>query len=90
MYGPSILPPTIISKSHLLTQTDKSPGPPPKTGYHRYVFVTLEGDTTNLSAPNERQHWGTGKVGHGVKDWAAKEGLKVVGANWFVEENEEQ
>ncbi|KAG4435491.1 hypothetical protein IFR05_009030 [Cadophora sp. M221] len=68
----------------------KPPGPPPKTGYHRYVFVVLEGDTTNLTAPEERQHWGTGKVRHGVRDWAGKEGLRVVGANWFVEENEEQ
>merc|ERR1712225_136223 len=50
----------------------KPPGPPPKTGYHRYVLVILEGDTTNLTAPDERQHWGTGKVRHGVRDWAEK------------------
>ncbi|KAH7370724.1 putative carboxypeptidase Y inhibitor [Rhexocercosporidium sp. MPI-PUGE-AT-0058] len=68
----------------------KPPGPPPKTGYHRYVFVILEGGTTNLTAPGERQHWGTGKVRHGVRDWAGKEGLSVVGANWFIEEDEEQ
>ncbi|KAL2066534.1 hypothetical protein VTL71DRAFT_2605 [Oculimacula yallundae] len=68
----------------------KPPGPPPKTGFHRYVFVVLEGDTTNLTAPSERQHWGTGKVRHGVRDWAEQEDLKVVGANWFVEEDEEQ
>ncbi|KAH7413284.1 putative carboxypeptidase Y inhibitor [Cadophora sp. MPI-SDFR-AT-0126] len=68
----------------------KPPGPPPKTGYHRYVFVVLEGDTTNLTAPDERQHWGTGKVRHGVRDWAEKEDLQVVGANWFVERDEKQ
>lgn len=27
---------------------------------------------------------------HGVRDWAGQEGLRVVGANWFVEEDEEQ
>ncbi|KAG4419921.1 hypothetical protein IFR04_006958 [Cadophora malorum] len=68
----------------------KPPGPPPKTGYHRYVLVILEGDTTNLTAPDERQHWGTGKVRHGVRDWAEKEDLNVVGANWFVERDAKQ
>ncbi|KAK0127750.1 hypothetical protein ONS96_007263 [Cadophora gregata f. sp. sojae] len=68
----------------------KPPGPPPKTGYHRYVFVILEGDTTNLTAPDERQHWGTGKVRHGVRDWAQREDLQVVGANWFIERDEKQ
>ncbi|CZT42195.1 related to putative lipid binding protein TFS1 [Rhynchosporium secalis] len=68
----------------------KPPGPPPKTGYHRYVFVVLVGDTTNITAPEERRHWGTGKVRRGVRDWAGKQGLQVIGANWFVEEDEEQ
>ncbi|KAH6717740.1 putative carboxypeptidase Y inhibitor [Leptodontidium sp. MPI-SDFR-AT-0119] len=74
----------IATNFHLSSQA------PPKTGYHRYVFVVLEGDTTNLTAPEERRHWGTGKVRHGVRDWAGQEGLRVVGANWFVEEDEEQ
>jgi len=52
--------------------------------------VILEGDTTNLTAPDERQHWGTGKVRHGVRDWAEKEDLNVVGANWFVERDAKQ
>ncbi|CAG8951567.1 hypothetical protein HYFRA_00007483 [Hymenoscyphus fraxineus] len=68
----------------------KPPGPPEKTGYHRYIFVLLEGETGNLTAPSERQHWGTGKERHGIRDWASKEGLKVIGANYFVEENEKQ
>jgi len=68
----------------------KPPGPPAKTGYHRYVFVLLEGDNTNLTAPEDRQHWGTGKERHGVRDWAEKEGLKVIGANYFVEKNKKQ
>ncbi|KAE8449700.1 hypothetical protein EG329_007475 [Mollisiaceae sp. DMI_Dod_QoI] len=63
----------------------KPPGPPPKTGYHRYVFLLLEGVNTNLTVPEDRQHWGTGKKRHGVRDWAKNEGLAVVGANFFVE-----
>ncbi|CZR53830.1 uncharacterized protein PAC_03712 [Phialocephala subalpina] len=63
----------------------KPPGPPEKTGYHRYVFVLLEGDNTNLAAPSDRQHWGTKKERHGARDWAEQEGLKVVGANFFEE-----
>jgi len=68
----------------------KAPGPPPKTGYHRYVFLLLAGDNTNLTAPSERQHWGTNKTEHGVRDWAKKEGLQVIGANWFIEKNKKQ
>jgi len=68
----------------------KAPGPPPKTGYHRYVFVLLEGDNSNLTAPADRQHWGTGKQRHGVRDWAKNESLEVIGANWFVEKNKKQ
>lgn len=69
---------------------DKPPGPPSKTGYHRYVFVLLEGDNTNLTAPSEREHWGTGKERHGVRDWAKREGLEVVGANFFYARDKEQ
>lgn len=63
----------------------KPPSPPPKTGYHRYIFLLLEGVNTNLTAPKDRQHWGTGKKRHGVRDWAKQEDLAVVGANFFVE-----
>ena len=73
-----------------LLPSDKPPGPPPKTGYHRYVFLLLEGDNTNLTAPEDRQHWGFGKKGHGVRDWAEKEGLEVVGANFFCAKNKKQ
>ncbi|RFU33375.1 hypothetical protein B7463_g2965, partial [Scytalidium lignicola] len=68
----------------------KNPAPPPKTGYHRYVFILLEGVNTNLTAPEDRQHWGTEKVRHGVRDWAKKEKLNVVGANFFYEKNKKQ
>jgi len=68
----------------------KAPGPPPKTGYHRYVFLLFTGDNSNLTAPAERQHWGMGEMGHGVKDWAKMEGLKVVGANFFFARDKRQ
>lgn len=69
---------------------DKPPGPPPRTGLHRYVFVLLEGKNANLTVPTERKHWGTGSKGYGVQDWAEKEGLKVIGANFFVSKNKKQ
>ncbi|KAG9244605.1 putative carboxypeptidase Y inhibitor [Calycina marina] len=68
----------------------KAPEPPAKTGYHRYVFLLLEGENGKLEAPDDRQHWGTGKSGHGVRDWAKAQGLRVVGGNFFFEQNEEQ
>ncbi|KAI0485151.1 phosphatidylethanolamine-binding protein [Xylariaceae sp. FL0804] len=48
----------------------KPPGPPPKTGKHRYVFLVFapaNGTTEhlNLTAPSGRKHWGTGKERHG-------------------------
>jgi phosphatidylethanolamine-binding protein (PEBP) family uncharacterized protein len=62
----------------------KPPGPPPKTGKHRYVFLVWaprNGTTLplNLSKPKERKHWGTGKEGGGVAQWAKKNGLVPVG-----------
>ncbi|MCJ1228971.1 hypothetical protein MMC12_005635 [Toensbergia leucococca] len=66
------------------------PAPPPKTGKHRYVFVLLSGETRNITAPGERQHWGYGKKRTGVQRWADEMGLKVVGANFFYAQNEKQ
>lgn len=66
------------------------PGPPPKTGRHRYVFVLLEGDATDLEPPKKRQHWGYGKIRHGVRDWAKDNNLTVVGANFFFAQNKKQ
>ncbi|KAL9080185.1 MAG: hypothetical protein Q9157_001030 [Trypethelium eluteriae] len=62
----------------------KPPGPPPKTGKHRYVFIAFKpangtSSPLNLTAPSERQHWGTGKQEHGVRDWAGKNGLVPIG-----------
>ena len=68
----------------------KAPGPPPETGYHRYVMLLLEGENKNLTKPEDRQHWGFGEKGHGVKNWAEQEGLNVVGGTFFYERNEKQ
>ncbi|KAK8038041.1 hypothetical protein PG994_014808 [Apiospora phragmitis] len=73
----------------------KPPGPPPKTGKHRYVllaFAPANGttDPLHVSKPEDRQHWGTGKEGHGVRDWAKANGLKPVAANFFYAKNKKQ
>jgi phosphatidylethanolamine-binding protein len=62
----------------------KPPGPPKKTGKHRYVFVAfapVNGTTEDLdlTKPKDRQNWGTGKEGHGVRDWMSENGLRAVG-----------
>ncbi len=71
------------------------PAPPPKTGYHRYVFVLLAPKTGSeafggLKKPKERPHWGYGKVGKGVRDWAEDNGLTPMGANFFYAKNKKQ
>ena len=58
------------------------PAPPPKTGYHRYVFAFLKStskDSPIPKKPKKRAHWGYGKVGAGIKEWAAENELEVVG-----------
>lgn len=62
----------------------KPPGPPPKTGKHRYVLLAFTpknatSDPLNLVAPNDRQHWGYPSKGYGVKDWAEEMGLLQIG-----------
>jgi len=66
------------------------PTPPKKTGPHRYVFVLLEGDVSNLKPPKERPHWGYGEERHGVRDWSKENDLTVVGANFFFAEHKKQ
>ncbi|KAI9713297.1 MAG: hypothetical protein M1812_006656 [Candelaria pacifica] len=71
-----------------------APSPPPKTGKHRYVFLVFEPadgkSATNLTVPEDRKHWGTGKARHGVRQWASENGLVPVGANFFYSQNDEQ
>jgi len=60
------------------------PAPPPKTGYHRYVFALLapadeDVISKNLKKPKDRPHWGYGKIGAGVREWAEENDLVPVG-----------
>ncbi|KAF2733251.1 PEBP-like protein [Polyplosphaeria fusca] len=73
----------------------KPPGPPPKTGKHRYVFLVFapKNGTTlplTLSKPKDRQHWGTGEEGGGVRDWAKENDLVPVAANFIYSKNKKQ
>ncbi|THV46436.1 hypothetical protein BGAL_0386g00060 [Botrytis galanthina] len=63
----------------------KAPAPPKGTGKHRYVFVLLEGDNVDLEGPKERKHWGFEKPGSGIREWAVRENLTIVGANFLYE-----
>ncbi|KAF2773411.1 carboxypeptidase Y inhibitor [Teratosphaeria nubilosa] len=73
----------------------KPPGPPPKTGKHRYVFAALipqngTTDKLHLSKPSDRKHWGYEQERHGLRDWAEENGLVVIGANFVYEQNKQQ
>ncbi|KAH9845777.1 phosphatidylethanolamine-binding protein [Teratosphaeria destructans] len=73
----------------------KPPGPPPKTGKHRYVFAALvprNGTTEKLelSKPSDRKHWGYEQKRRGLKNWAEENGLVVIGANFVYEQNKQQ
>jgi phosphatidylethanolamine-binding protein (PEBP) family uncharacterized protein len=73
----------------------KPPGPPPKTGKHRYVFLVFapKNGTTeplHLSKPKERQHWDTGEERGGVRNWAENNGLVPVAANFIYSKNKKQ
>ncbi|KAH6867575.1 carboxypeptidase Y inhibitor [Thelonectria olida] len=73
----------------------KPPGPPPKTGKHRYVFLVfvLANGTTDklhLTKPEGRKHWGSDHTGHGVREWAHENGLIPVAANFIYAQNDEQ
>ena len=72
----------------------RPPGPPPKTGKHRYVFLVLAPtnattEPLHLKAPAERQHWGYDGYG-GVREWAVENGLTVVGGNFIYAKNKKQ
>lgn len=79
-----------VSKKPGEVESYQPPAPPKKTGPHRYIFVLLEGDVSNLTPPKERPHWGYGKERHGVRDWAEENDLTIVGANFFFAEHKKQ
>jgi phosphatidylethanolamine-binding protein (PEBP) family uncharacterized protein len=71
------------------------PGPPKKTGRHRYIFVALSPkngttDKLNLSEPSDKYNWGYGQAGAGIRDWAQDNGLVVVGANFLYSKHKKQ
>ncbi|MCJ1449823.1 hypothetical protein MMC28_000151 [Mycoblastus sanguinarius] len=71
------------------------PTPPPKTGYHRYLFVLLAPATDHDAArepqkPKDRPRWGYAEIGSGVREWAEDNGLVAVGANFFYSQNKKQ
>lgn len=73
----------------------KPPGPPPKTGKHRYVFLVFapKNETTeplHLSKPKDRQHWGMGEERGGVRNWAKENELVPVAANFIYSKNKKQ
>ncbi|CAK9441480.1 uncharacterized protein LODBEIA_P53480 [Lodderomyces beijingensis] len=68
------------------------PGPPPKTGKHRYVFLLFKQDAKDsLKAPTDRKNWGTDTPGSGVRDWIKKEapGSKLLAVNFYYAQNED-
>lgn len=81
-----------LSKSKDTLMPYKPPGPPPKTGKHRYVFVALlpTNRTTHplhLHKPSERFRWGFNQTRVGLRRWAVEHGLSVVAANFIYAEN---
>ncbi|KAI8940430.1 hypothetical protein NX059_004118 [Plenodomus lindquistii] len=73
----------------------KPPGPPKKSGKHRYVFLVFApkngtSETLHLTKPKDRQHWGTGTERGGVRDWAFENGLVPVAANFIYAKNKKQ
>jgi hypothetical protein len=62
----------------------KPPGPPEGTGIHRYVVVVMVAangttEVLDLDVPSKRKHWGYDGERSGVKEFAKRNGLKVIG-----------
>ncbi|KAG8166312.1 hypothetical protein KVR01_002001 [Diaporthe batatas] len=75
----------------------KPPGPPEKTGRHRYVlivFAPANGTTDPIhpKKPEDRQHWGYDFDGEsvGVRRWSQENGLVPVAANFIYSKNKKQ
>lgn len=66
------------------------PAPPKGTGKHRYVFLLYKqpdgtpGD--RFTHIKDRKNWGYGVKGVGAHKWAEENGLKLIGANFFLAE----
>ncbi|POS78382.1 lipid binding protein [Diaporthe helianthi] len=75
----------------------KPPGPPEKTGEHRYVFIIFAPangttDPIHPREPEDRQHWGYDFDGEsvGVRKWSQENGLVPVAANFIYSKNKKQ
>lgn len=80
----SMITPSSTDLQHLLPYYP--PGPPEKTGKHRYVFLVFvpangTTDALNLTKPEDRKHWGYEYEGErvGVRRWSQENGLVPVG-----------
>lgn len=60
-----------------------APAPPKRTGRHRYVFVLLSKEVEEgggvIKKPERREHWGYGKEGRGVREWAVDNRMNIIG-----------
>ncbi len=67
------------------------PGPRPKTGKHRYVFLLFK-QTPGVTpqAPKDRRNWGTGIRGVGAAEYAEKYKLELYAVNFFYAQNDQQ
>lgn len=83
----TIVYPTYLASLNLKSiMPYKPPGPPPKTGKHRYIILafTPKNGTTellDLVKPGDRQHWGYNEDDDekGVRRWAEEMGLVPIG-----------
>lgn len=56
------------------------PAPPPKTGKHRYVFLLYKsGNGDHIEGPSDRKRWGNDESREGVRKWAKKYDLELIG-----------
>lgn len=67
------------------------PGPPPKTGPHRYTFLLYKQKPgVEPKAPTDRPNWGTGIPGYGAAEYAEKYSLTLWAVNFFYAQNVQQ
>jgi phosphatidylethanolamine-binding protein (PEBP) family uncharacterized protein len=69
-----------LSKSYEVVKY-MGPAPPEKSGKHRYVFLLYRNPSSGkkLEEPKERKRWGHDEPRKGVRQWADKHGLELVG-----------
>ncbi|ODV83925.1 hypothetical protein CANARDRAFT_24627 [[Candida] arabinofermentans NRRL YB-2248] len=67
------------------------PGPPPKTGKHRYVFLLYKQKPgLEPEAPIDRPCYGTNIPGYGAEEWSKKYELELLAVNFYYAQNKEQ